>query len=283
MPFANSDGVRIHYELQGSGEPLVMLAGQATDHHGWDDVYPAYAESHQVVLLDYRGTGQSEMPTTPPYSTRLFARDVIAVLDECGFERAHAFGISFGGRVGQWLGIDFSDRLGGLVLGCTTPGNAHGVKRPDDVVAFFANPPADPDAAFRKRMELMVSPAFYDSHPEWVAATRERRARASLPVEISELHEEASEGHDAWDNIPEIKAPTLVIHGTDDRLNATGNGPLLASRIPGAELHLVKGARHMFFVEFPDESSEVILDFLARHPVSGSVRTTAGQPPNQER
>lgn len=276
MPFASSDGVRIYYELRGSGEPLVLLAGQATDHHGWDDVVVGYAAGHQVVLLDYRGTGQSDMPTTPAYSTRLFARDVIAVLDDAGFERAHAFGVSFGGRVGQWLGIDYSNRLGGLVLGCTTPGNAHGVRRPDDVVAFFANPPADPDTAFRMRMELMVTPGFCDSHPEWVAATRERRRRVSLPPEIAELHEVASEGHDAWELIPSIGAPTLVIHGTDDRLNATGNGPLLASRIPGAELHLVPGARHMFYVEFPEESRKVILDFLARHPVAKGIGTTAG-------
>ncbi|MGH7764266.1 MAG: alpha/beta fold hydrolase [Candidatus Dormibacteraceae bacterium] len=271
MPFANSNGVKIYYELMGSGSPLVLLPGQASDHRMWDDVVDDYSGSHQLVLIDYRGTGQSDMPTTPPYSTRLFAKDVIAVLDDAGFDRAHAFGVSFGGRTAQWLGIDHSDRLGGLVLGCTTPGNAHGVKRPDDVVAFFANPPADPDEAFRRRMELFVTDEFYNKHPEWVALTRQRRAVVKLPPEISELHEEASEGHDSWAHLPEITAKTLVIHGSQDRLNAAGNGPLLASRIPGAELHMVEGARHMFYVEFREETRKTILDFLARTPITKST------------
>src|SRR5579859_2531862 len=108
MPFADSDGVKIYYELQGSGEPLVLLPGQASDHHSWDDVLEDYSGKHQLVLVDYRGTGKSDMRTSPPYSTRLFAKDIVAVLDEAGIDRAHAFGVSFGGRVGQWLGIDHS-------------------------------------------------------------------------------------------------------------------------------------------------------------------------------
>jgi pimeloyl-ACP methyl ester carboxylesterase len=276
MPFAISDGVKIHYELQGSGEPLVLLPGQASDHHSWDDVLEDYSGKHQLVLVDYRGTGQSDMPTSPPYSTRLFANDIIAVLDDAGMDRAHAFGVSFGGRVGQWLGIDHSQRLGGLVLGCTTPGNAHGVKRPDDVVAFFANPPADPELAFRQRMALFVTDEFYDRNPAWVAAFRERRARTKLPAEVSDLHEVASEGHDAWAHLADITAKTLVIHGSADRLNAAGNGPLLAKTIPGAELHMVEGARHLFYVERRDESRGVILDFLARVPLAAPAHKVQG-------
>ena len=268
MPFANSDGVKIYYELRGRGEPLVLLPGQASDHETWDDVASDYEDHHQLVLIDYRGTGKSDMPTSPPYSTRLFARDVIAVMDDAGLPRAHAFGISFGGRTAQWLGIDHSPRIGGLVLGCTTPGNAHGVKRPDDVVHFFANPPADPEVAFRQRMALFVTDAFYDSHPEWVKTFRERRARAKIPNEIGDLHEVASEGHDSWDHLPEITAATLVMHGTEDRLNASGNGPLLASVIPHAKLHMVEGARHLFYVEKREETRDTILDFLATVPIS---------------
>ena len=80
MPFANSDGVKIYYELRGRGEPLVLLSGQASDHESWDDVAADYQDHHQLVLIDYRGTGKSDMPTSPPYSTRLFAQDVVAVL-----------------------------------------------------------------------------------------------------------------------------------------------------------------------------------------------------------
>ena len=86
-----------------------------------------------TIVYDHRGTGQSDKPKSPPYSTRQFAADAIAILDEIGVERAHIYGISMGGRIGQWLAIDYPTRVGALILGCTTPGNAHGVVRPADV------------------------------------------------------------------------------------------------------------------------------------------------------
>src|SRR5205814_8283784 len=61
-------------------DALPILSGQASDHESWDDVAADYQDQHQLVLIDYRGTGKSDMPTSPPYSTRLFAQDVVAVL-----------------------------------------------------------------------------------------------------------------------------------------------------------------------------------------------------------
>jgi pimeloyl-ACP methyl ester carboxylesterase len=68
--------------------------------------------------------------------------------------------------------------------------------------------------------------------------------------------------------LPTIQAPTLVIHGSEDQLNPTANASLLAARIPHAELYLVKGGRHSYFIEFREEASRVVNDFLARHPLA---------------
>lgn len=139
MPFAVTlDGVRLYYETMGTGDPLLLVMGQAGDHHGWDFVRGDFAKQYQVIVYDHRGTGQSDKPKQPPYSTRGFAQDAIAILDHLGIARAHAYGISMGGRICQWLGIDYPERLGALVLGCTTPGNAHGVRRPPEVDGRYA-------------------------------------------------------------------------------------------------------------------------------------------------
>jgi pimeloyl-ACP methyl ester carboxylesterase len=69
--------------------------------------------------------------------------------------------------------------------------------------------------------------------------------------------------------LPTITAPTLVIHGTNDWINPTANAALLAGHIPGAELHMVEGGRHGYFIEFREEASAIVLDFLGRHPVGG--------------
>ncbi len=104
------DGTRLFYETIGTGEPLLLIAGQSGDHHAWDRLRETYATRYQVTVFDWRGTGQSDKPQQPPYSTRGFAQDVIALLDAVSIERSHVFGVSMGGRVGQWLGIDYSDR-----------------------------------------------------------------------------------------------------------------------------------------------------------------------------
>ena len=267
MPFANAGGARLYFEEYGSGEPLLLISGQGGDHTNWDAVRDDFASRHRVIVFDHRGTGQSDKPREPAYTTRGFARDAIAILDHLGIERAHAYGISMGGRICQWLGIDHPGRIGALVLGCTTPGNAHGVRRPPEVDAQMANRPSNPEDRLRFLLEQMVTPAFVEAHPEYVEAMR-RRVANPIPEFAQKLHYLASEGHDTWDLLPTITAPTLVIHGGDDQVNPTANAPLLAERIPGAELRIIEGGRHGYFVEFREEAGRVVLDFLARHPLA---------------
>jgi 3-oxoadipate enol-lactonase len=85
---------------------------------------------------------------------------------------------------------------------------------------------------------------------------------------VRQLHYRASEGHDAWDFLPTISAPTLVLHGSEDRMNPPANAHLLVKRIPGAQLSLIEGARHGYLIEFREEASRIVKAFLARHPLS---------------
>ncbi|WP_027943552.1 serine aminopeptidase domain-containing protein [Amycolatopsis taiwanensis] len=89
-----------------------------------------------------------------------------------------------------------------------------------------------------------------------------------MPAHARRHHLAASNRHDAWDILPDISAPTLVVHGSDDQLNPTANAHLLTERIPNARLHLIHGARHAYFEEFRTQASPLVLDFL----------TTAYQP-----
>jgi len=260
-------GAAIAYEEIGAGEPLLLISGQGGDRHGWDSVRDDFAAKYRVITFDHRGTGQSDKPReAETYTTRGFSQDAIELLDHFGIERAHAYGISMGGRICQWLGIDHPGRVGALVLGCTTPGNAHGIPRPAEVNARMANRPPDPEEAMRFLAEQMVSPAYSAANPGYLDLLR-ARATNPIPGYAQKLHYLASEGHDSWDLLPNIKAPVLVIHGTEDTINPTANGPLLAARIPGAELYLVNGGRHGYFLEFREEASAVVLDFLSRHPL----------------
>ena len=142
--------------------------------------------------------------------------------------------------------------------GATTPGDAHGVARQTSADAVLT---ARPTAANRRALlELMFTPTWLDAHPE---------ARVPMggvvPAYARALHYAASQGHDAWDRLPRITAPVLLLHGTDDQVNVSDNADLLAQRIPGAELQVLPGARHGYLVEEAATATPLVLDFLARH------------------
>jgi 3-oxoadipate enol-lactonase len=260
MPFAcAADGTRLYYEAIGQGIPLVLISGQAFDHQMWADVRDDFAAQFQVIVVDQRGTGQSGKPEQPAYSTRSMAGDVISILDAMGLARAHVYGFSMGGRVAQWLGIDHPTRVASLVLGGTTPGNAHGVRRPPEVDAILAS------GKQALLYDTLVSSAWRDAHPEWQGRMAER-ARHPMPAHAQRQHYLASEGHEAWNELPRITAPTLVIHGTADQVNVSANAERLASRIPQARLHWIEGARHGYFWEHREEASQAVIDFLLQHP-----------------
>lgn len=261
VPHATTtEGIRIAYQARGeesplvSSVPLVLLAGQANNHHWWDRIRDDFHAGRRTVTLDYRGTGHSDKPDEP-YSTEGFADDVVAVLDDLGIERADVYGTSMGGRVAQWLAIRHPHRVRALVLGCTSPGGRHAVERDDAVRRALARPGP---AARQALLELMYTPSWLAGH----AGPYHTLGDPAMPVHARRRHLTASERHDAWEALPGISAPTLVVHGSDDALNPAANAPLLAARIPGARLRLIPGARHGYFEEFRTMASTLVMDFL---------------------
>jgi 3-oxoadipate enol-lactonase len=256
VPLATApDGCRIAYQVGGSGPPLLLLAGQGNSHAWWTRVRADFEAYRTAVTLDWRGTGGSDAPDEP-YSTRGFAADAVAVLDAAGIAVADVYGTSMGGRVAQWLAADHPDRVRRLVLGCTSPGGAHGVERSAAVRRRLAGP--DPAANRAALLALMYSPEWLAEHPEPYWTTGD----PTMPAHARRHHLRASAEHDAWDALPRITAPTLVLHGDQDEFNPTANAALLAGRIPDARVALLPGARHAYFEERRAEAGRLVREFL---------------------
>ncbi|MYW06679.1 alpha/beta fold hydrolase, partial [Streptomyces sp. SID3343] len=165
-------------------------------------------------------------------------------------------GTSMGGRVAQCLAIHHPERVRALILGCTSPGGPHGLERGHDVRKSLTA--REPGAARRALLDLMYTPAWVATH----AGPYTTLGDPDMPPHARRGHLIASHRHDAWDALPGITAPTLVVHGGDDLLNPTANAPLLAGRIPGARSAVIPGARHAYFEEFRAVAGPLVLDFL---------------------
>lgn len=264
MPFAYAqDGSRLYFEVAGMGDPLLLISGRNSDHHLWNIVREDYVKHYRVIVFDQRGTGQSDKREAPPYSTRVFAGDAVSLLDHLQIQRAHVYGVSMGGAVCQWLRIDYPVRFQTLVLACSTAGRSHGIPPSTETKAIMSSGDSARGAAllFSKPVGLDQL-RFYSSMAPWI--------KYPIPAYAEDLHREASEQHDAWDMLPRITSPTLIIQGSEDPVCPSMNAGLLAEGIPGAELRFVKEGRHMFFVEFRQEVNDIVLDFLSRHPIKGA-------------
>ncbi|WP_308282940.1 alpha/beta fold hydrolase [Pseudonocardia nigra] len=249
------DGTRIAYQIGGEGPPLLLLAGQAGSHRWWTGVRADFEAYRTTVTIDYRGMGESDKPDVP-YSTQGFAADAVAVLDALGFERADVYGTSMGGRVAQWIAARHPERVHRLVLGCTSPGGEHGVERSAAVRKALAHP--DPATSREALLDLMYTPQWRERHPGpyWTLGD------PGMPRHARRRHLVASAEHDAWAALPQIVAPTLVLHGDADELNPFANARLLADRIPHARLEVLAGARHAYFEECRAEAGRLVREFL---------------------
>lgn len=254
MDFAvTSDGTRLAWRSDGSGSPLLLIAGQATALTGWEPIVPSLAETFRVIRFDHRGVGTSDDGPTGHLSTRDFAADALAVLDAAGVERAHIYGHSMGGRVAQWLAIDHPDRVGAIILAATSAGGFLGKNRdPDATRALTSGDPAQ------------LEPLFFDA--DWAAA-HSSAVRTFFTLRASKQakrrHFRASTEHDARNLLGSVQAPTLILHGTDDRLTPLDNALALRELIPHSMLVKIANGRHGFHLDHP-ETVDWIRRFVAR-------------------
>jgi 3-oxoadipate enol-lactonase len=248
------DGCRIHYELAGESgaSALLILEGAGDRVAAWRRNVPTLAAELHVAVVDHRGNGGSDEPPGP-CTMATFVDDAIAVLDALDRDRAHVYGQSFGGMVAQELALSHPERVRTLVLGCSAAGEGHTVRVEDEHV-----PKGEPWRSWYAR-------GYPDQHPEEVADDlRVTRAQPHHP-EGARRQWEAMVAWDSFERLPAISVPTLVLHGTDDRVIAPANAEILAGRIPRAELVWLEGAGHVYTWEQPERSDRAVLEFVRRH------------------
>ncbi len=272
----NMDGVNLYYELYGQGDPLVLVAGTGISLAPWRIAQvPEFSKYYQVLIYDHRGLGRSDKPDVP-YSTRLFAKDCAGLMDALGIKKAHVMGHSMGGRVAQWLALDYPDKIRSLVLSGSGSG-----KYSELLEDYPRGVPMDAalemiEKGYEKYQHdhwgpgFMFSEQFMKEHPEVVKKYQELIVDEVPPLKCYLRHVVARQCHETTDIVDRIKAPTLVIVGSKDtHEGGTGShvdsARALADKIAGAEFVLVEGGRHGYLREMPEKGHPPILDFLRRH------------------
>src|SRR4051794_8049347 len=259
----------LYYERSGAGEPLLLIMGMSGTHLSWGGPFlDALRRDFEIVIYDHRGMGKSAR-TEPPFTIVDLAEDAVALLDELGWDTAHVMGISMGGMIAQELALRHPDRVRTLTLGCTYAGGPGATLTSQDVGMrlFEAMQSGDRERALRVGWEVNVS-ARFAAESEQFAEFRRRALEvpANVPTIMAQM--QAIMPHDTSGRLGEIRAPTLVIHGTEDEMLSHRNGEAIAAAIPNARVEIMDGVGHLFFWEGPERSAERVRS----HARAGAAR-----------
>ncbi|MGO4204547.1 alpha/beta fold hydrolase [Rhodococcus sp. TAF43] len=238
MGFALAAGARLHYEVHGDGEPLVLLHGNSENLGYFAGQVPAFAATYRVLALDTRAHGESTRGDGPLDFER-FADDVCAVLDATGVESAHVLGYSDGGNTALTLALRHPARVRSLIV------NAANLD-PAGLGPMFRIP-----ATAAWMLGGLVAPLS--------RGLARRRGMLGLMVRHPHIAPAA---------LAAIDVPTLVIVGERDVIPRR-HTDLITRSIPGAELVVLPGAGHASAEERPDLFNAAVLDFLARVEARG--------------
>lgn len=276
MAIAKVGDINIYYEAHGEGEALVLIMGYTSSSAEWFLSTPILSKEYRVVIFDNRGTGRSDKPDIP-YTMDMMADDVVGLLDTIGIDAAHICGVSMGGVITQNIALRYPERVISLVLACTHCGGTHHIAADAEVMERVFDleraQKLTPEENSRVMLSFMYSQQFIDNNPGIIDQYAAKRTEYPTPLHSSIRQREAIASYETYDRLPEISAPTLVIAGDADKIVPVENSKLLANRIPDAELVILENMGHGFFIEAADELNKTVLDFLKRHPRSGSTKS----------
>jgi 3-oxoadipate enol-lactonase len=264
VPFATVNEIRMHYEVAGQGDPVLMINGLSAPAVNWAPQVPALGAHFKVVTFDNRGVGETDLAPESIYTTAQMADDAAALLRLLKIPRAHVVGASMGGTIAMELALRHPRLVRSLVLACSwAEADARFVLTIEAWVALAYRVPLE------ERLRYVLYPTVFS--PQFLAQTARvetvfQRAMAYPHPTKPEAIERQARGLLAWNgtrvkHLGAIRVPTLVMVGRDDILTPPAFSKALARRIRRARLSVLGGA-HAFFLEEADAFNRTVLRFL---------------------
>ena len=261
MPKLDRHGVKIHYEVHGSGPTLLLTHGYSSTSTMWNGQIDALSKHHKLVLWDMRGHGRSDYPEDPAaYSEALTISDMAALLDEVGAANAIVGGLSLGGYMSLAFHRSHRERVRALLIIDTGPG----FKKDDARDAWNKRAHDTGDRFEREGLAVLQSLSRERSsvsHRD--ASGLARAARGMLTQRDASVME----------SLPTIRVPALVIVGADDTPFLAASD-YMAAKIPGAKKVIIPAAGHAVNIDQPQAFIDAVLPFLDGLP-RGSERPAA--------
>ena len=243
----------------GNGPAVVLAHAIGCDHRMWEDLEKRLAPAYRVINIDTRGHGASPVPPRP-YSLRVLAADVGALLDRLGVAKAHWVGLSMGGMIGQAFALEHPNRLERLVIANST--SSYGTEGRTLWQNRIKLVEEGGLGAIREMVaQRYFSEGFRKEQTDVVKKVMDRFMETPAQGYLGCC--DAIKELDFSNHLSSIRAPTLVIAGSDDAGTPVAMSQAIAKGIPGAKLEVIAGAAHLSAVEKPAEFADLVTRFLS--------------------
>ncbi|WP_066382084.1 MULTISPECIES: alpha/beta fold hydrolase [unclassified Anabaena] len=263
MPKVQINGIDLFYDIQGTGEPLLLISGFTCDHSYWSVLMPLLTAHYQIIRLDNRGIGRSSASNSP-YTIQELAHDVGALLEHLGIEQVHVVGHSMGGQIAQELVLAYPQKVKSLILLSSL---AKGDERFNSIVETWGELPQHIDKRLYQKILLTwsFSNTFY-SNSEIIEQLIEWAVHYPYAPSTQSIYQQSQAilGCDTTNRLHNILCPTLVLVSKQDILTPIKFSEELSQGIPHAKLEILDCGGHGFMIESPQIVSRAILDFLAQ-------------------
>ena len=275
MPIVKVNDIKIAYTERGKGEAVVLIMGLGAVKESWFMNTPTLSKYYRVVTFNSRGVGKTDR-SGEAYTMSRMAEDTVSLLDALNIERAHVVGVSLGSMIAQEVAINFPQRVGKLILAATTPGMSDAANKEmwdkkivemrritgmgEDFDKRIADNPGSLNVvkimvgitahAFNRiifRIPMVLGASYYFKKVGPGGVLDQLRAVSK---------------HNTIDRLDQIKAPTLVIAGTDDKIVPIEFSRIVAQHIPGAKFLMFEGGSHSFFMERSKRFNREVIEFL---------------------
>ncbi len=268
MPKVHVNGIDLFYDIKGTGEPLLLIAGFLCDHTYWSLLMPSLVKQYQVIRLDNRGFGRTSAPDSP-YTIQQMANDAAALLERIGIEKVHLAGHSMGGQIAQELALAHPEKVQSLMLLSSL---AKGDALFNSIIATWGELPAKIDQKLYQQVILpwIFTDAFY-SIPGMIEMIVNLAVNYPFPPTPHGIFHQSRAilGCDTSQRLKDIHCPTLVLVSKQDILTPVKFSEQLTQGIPNAELVVLERGGHGFLIESPEAVASAMLKFLSRFPKNG--------------
>ena len=266
LPYATVEDIEIYYEVHGPPEapPLVLIGGWASYRWIWFRQIPTLKNKYRCVVFDNRGAGRSSKPDYR-YTIEMFAKDTVGLMEALQIETAHILGISMGGLIAQQIAISYPERVRSLIIVSGHFGGPNQIPMDDRTMALLVALPTETismEQARDMRYKATFSPQFLQENRSVIEQIDGWAEKYPTPL-YAQVHQSAATA--AFNSelyLKQISAPTLVLHGDQDKAVPTKNGELIAEKIPHSKLVILKGASHFCIIEKYEEFNREVMNFI---------------------